>query len=165
MNLAIYDNSNFDRGTKAVGSPPRVSSHRASSSALAPLFQQAASCLRASRRKHLSAEIPPPWFLNSYELSAERIINDKHHVDGQSQRSLRRDSHVQADRARGNLRPLDETPCDLSSVSWMQKSDRLPKIGSHVHRRNRASLESLANSLPAVRAKMMRHFMHRCSNL
>src|SRR5207244_10340714 len=45
---------------KAVGSPPPVSSHRASRLGLAPLFQQAASCLRASLRKCLCAEIPPP---------------------------------------------------------------------------------------------------------
>src|SRR5262245_29490697 len=44
---------------KEVGSPPRVSSPRASRSALAPLFQRAVSCLRVSRRKHLSEEIPP----------------------------------------------------------------------------------------------------------
>src|SRR5436189_6484830 len=56
---------------KAVGSPPPVSSHPASRSALAPLFQQAASCLRASHRKRLCAEIPPPWVQYS-EVSEQK---------------------------------------------------------------------------------------------
>jgi hypothetical protein len=45
---------------KAVGSRPPASSHLVSRSALAASFQQAASCLRASLRKCLCAEIPLP---------------------------------------------------------------------------------------------------------
>src|SRR5438034_3975940 len=83
---------------KAVGSPPPVSSHPASRSALAPLFQQAASCLRASHRKRLCAEIPPRWSQNS-EVSdqksqrrrAEVIVKrQKSAVRSQSPHFLRR---------------------------------------------------------------------------
>src|SRR6266404_2391232 len=64
----IFDGkiSNFESHrllfAKAFGSLPPVSSHRASRLGLAPLFQQAASCLRGSRRKRLCAEIPPQRF-------------------------------------------------------------------------------------------------------
>src|SRR6266567_4452854 len=47
---------------KAFGSPPPVSSHRASRLGLAPLFQRAASYLKTSRRRRLCAEILPRWF-------------------------------------------------------------------------------------------------------
>src|SRR6266480_3771924 len=68
---------------KAVGSPPRVSSHLASRSALAPSFQQAASCLRASPRKHLCAEIPPPWSQNS-EVSDQKSQRWRAEVNSQT---------------------------------------------------------------------------------
>src|SRR5207248_5890826 len=68
---------------KAVGSPPPVSSHPASRSALAPLFRQAASCLRASHRKRLCAEIPPPWFQNS-EVSDQKSQRRRAEVNSQT---------------------------------------------------------------------------------
>src|SRR5882724_8108807 len=62
---------------KAVGSPPHVSSHRASRLALAPLFQQAVSCLRVSHRKHLCAEIQPPWFLKCERRCQSSEVSDQ----------------------------------------------------------------------------------------
>src|SRR5437773_12123862 len=65
---------------KAVGSPPRVSSHPASRSALAPLFQQAVPCLRASLRQCLYVEIPPRWSQNS-EISDKKSQRRRAEVD------------------------------------------------------------------------------------
>ena len=79
---------------KAVGSPLPVSSHRASRSAPAPLFQQAASCLRVSRRRHLSAEIPPRWSQNS-EVSDQKSQRRRAEVNSQTAES--RQSETRAD--------------------------------------------------------------------
>src|SRR5437773_11133128 len=68
---------------KAVGSQQLVSSRPASKSALAPLFQQVASCLRASPRKHLCAEIPPPWSQNS-EVSDQKSQRRRAEVNSQT---------------------------------------------------------------------------------
>src|SRR5207249_12178087 len=68
---------------KAVGSPPPVSSHPASSSALAPLFRQAASCLRASHRQRLRAEIPLAWLQNS-EVSDQKTALRWQQLNSQS---------------------------------------------------------------------------------
>src|SRR5205814_10328303 len=68
---------------KVGGSPPPVSSHAASRSALAPLFQQAASCLRASHRKRLCAEIPPRWSQNS-EVSDQKSQRRRAEVNSQT---------------------------------------------------------------------------------
>src|SRR5439155_26309797 len=74
------------QSAKAVGSPPHVSSHRASRLALAPLFQQVVSCLRVSRRKHLCGETPPPRFLKSEGTCQNSEINDqKSEIRGRTQ--------------------------------------------------------------------------------
>src|SRR4030095_16678707 len=91
---------------KAVGSPPHVSSHRASRSALALLFQQAVSCLRVSRRKHLCAEILPPWFLKcERKYPSSEMSDQKSEIRGPAPEISSQRTDVQSLGVRSHILP------------------------------------------------------------